>query len=276
MYVPTRKHCSGCRRWRVTCTDFHVAEWRDGRAYRLQSRCVSCQRGRARVRNGRSRRGVAYNTYRPARTAAARAGLKRWRKRRVENAFLKGDPVVPIGPLRQWLNQVIMENGFPGVVAQLGCDPEFLRRTWRGVERTKTGRWERKRNVHLALADLWLSKFGQNVQDIYPYDEHEGKSDMATQAQFEARLAESLEWSRKDVVELLDLMGDLVYEDLKAGEKVVIRHLGTFQVKATPARPAREGRNPATGETMMFAKKPAGKKMAIRPYKPMKDRLRVK
>jgi DNA-binding protein HU-beta len=56
-----------------------------------------------------------------------------------------------------------------------------------------------------------------------------------------------------------------ITEALKAGEKVAIPSLGTFEVKD---RAARQGRNPATGETMTFAAK---KVPAFKAAKALKD-----
>ena len=56
-----------------------------------------------------------------------------------------------------------------------------------------------------------------------------------------------------------------ITEALKAGEKVAIPSLGTFEVKD---RAARQGRNPATGETLTFATK---KVPAFKAAKALKD-----
>jgi DNA-binding protein HU-beta len=46
--------------------------------------------------------------------------------------------------------------------------------------------------------------------------------------------------------------------------------LGKLIVRKTPARPARKGRNPATGEEIMISAKPAGKKLVFRVAKAAK------
>ena len=58
---------------------------------------------------------------------------------------------------------------------------------------------------------------------------------------------------------------DLLVEHLKAGDKLRLKGLGVLEVKN---RPARTGRNPATGATVQIA---ASKKIAFRPAKELKE-----
>lgn len=51
------------------------------------------------------------------------------------------------------------------------------------------------------------------------------------------------------------------------GDEVALNGFGKFKVKDTPAR---QGRNPSTGETIQIA---ASKKLAFTPAKAVKDRL---
>jgi nucleoid DNA-binding protein len=44
-----------------------------------------------------------------------------------------------------------------------------------------------------------------------------------------------------------------------------------LKVRKIPAKPARMGRNPATGEEMMLPPKPASKKIRATPLKKLKD-----
>lgn len=53
------------------------------------------------------------------------------------------------------------------------------------------------------------------------------------------------------------------------GDEVSINGFGKFKVKDSPAR---EGRNPATGETIQIA---AAKKLSFAPAKAVKDKLNV-
>ena len=80
-------------------------------------------------------------------------------------------------------------------------------------------------------------------------------------------LAEKHEMSKKAVNEFLGAFVDLTVKHLKKGAKVRVTGLGIFQVKK---RPARMGRNPATGEAIKIK---ASKKLAFRAAKEVKDAI---
>ena len=80
-------------------------------------------------------------------------------------------------------------------------------------------------------------------------------------------LAEKHEMSKKASTEFLNAFVDLMVKNLKKGHKVRITGLGIFQVKK---RPARMGRNPATGEQIKIK---ASKKLNFRPAKEVKDAI---
>jgi DNA-binding protein HU-beta len=85
-----------------------------------------------------------------------------------------------------------------------------------------------------------------------------------TLKQIAAELAEGHDLPKK-VAEVV--LGDLVTiatKHLKKGDKIRLTGLGILQVRA---RPARMGRNPATGESIKIA---ASKKIAFRPAKELK------
>ena len=82
-----------------------------------------------------------------------------------------------------------------------------------------------------------------------------------------AELAEKHEMSKKATTELLNAFVDLTVKNLKKGHKVRITGLGIFQVKK---RPARMGRNPATGEAIKIK---ASKKLGFRAAKEVKDAI---
>ena len=65
-----------------------------------------------------------------------------------------------------------------------------------------------------------------------------------------AAIADKTELSKKDSEKALKAFIDVVGEELKKGEKIQLVGFGTFEVSE---RPAREGRNPRTGETMTIA-----------------------
>lgn len=82
-----------------------------------------------------------------------------------------------------------------------------------------------------------------------------------------AELAEKHEISKKAAGEFLSAFVELTVKNLKKGHKVRVTGLGIFQVKK---RPARMGRNPATGEAIKIK---ASKKLAFRPAKEVKDAI---
>ena len=65
-----------------------------------------------------------------------------------------------------------------------------------------------------------------------------------------AAVAEKAEISKKDAEKAVKAFTDVVSEELVNGGKIQLVGLGTFEVSE---RPAREGRNPRTGETMTIA-----------------------
>ncbi len=56
--------------------------------------------------------------------------------------------------------------------------------------------------------------------------------------------------TKKETGAVLDIILDTITESMKRGEKVALVGFGTFEAKT---RKAREGRNPATGETIQIA-----------------------
>jgi DNA-binding protein HU-beta len=58
---------------------------------------------------------------------------------------------------------------------------------------------------------------------------------------------------------------------LKKGSKIRIPNLGVLQVRIRPARPARKGRNPATGEEIQIKASKASKKVAFRVAKGLSE-----
>jgi DNA-binding protein HU-beta len=83
-------------------------------------------------------------------------------------------------------------------------------------------------------------------------------------------------YTKKEVQNFLDVMGDVSGRLLKKGEDVRLRGLCVIKVRKMPARKARDGRNPATGEPMRFKAKPATKKLRALPLKPLKDKAGIK
>ena len=85
--------------------------------------------------------------------------------------------------------------------------------------------------------------------------------------QLAAGLAENHEMPKRQVEGMLNELVDTCAGHLKKGVKIRMNGLGIFQVRA---RPARMGRNPATGEQIQIK---ASKKIAFRPAKELKDAI---
>jgi DNA-binding protein HU-beta len=80
-----------------------------------------------------------------------------------------------------------------------------------------------------------------------------------------AAIAEKSELSKKDSEKVLKAFIDTVTEELKKGEKIQLVGFGTFEVQH---RKAREGRNPATKETIKI---PASNAPKFKAGKALKD-----
>lgn len=100
-----------------------------------------------------------------------------------------------------------------------------------------------------------------------------------TQKQFTKEVVESLEgFTVAEVEAVFDTAAEVLarHLKLKAADNSVaipVRGLGRFTLKRTKKRAKRKGRNPATGEEIMIAAKPAGKKMLVRPDKALRDAI---
>lgn len=68
-----------------------------------------------------------------------------------------------------------------------------------------------------------------------------------TRADFNAVVAGKLDMKAKDAAKVIDAVLESIQESVVKGEKVTFSGFGTFEVRE---RAAREGRNPATGESM--------------------------
>ena len=82
-----------------------------------------------------------------------------------------------------------------------------------------------------------------------------------------ASMAEKTGLKKVDVEKVLKAFTETVADELKKGEKIQLVGFGTFEVAE---RPAREGRNPRTGETMQTA---ASKAPKFKAGKALKDSI---
>lgn len=97
--------------------------------------------------------------------------------------------------------------------------------------------------------------------------------DKLTKTQIVASIAESTSLSKKQVSDVLGELESLMERSLKkraVGEFTLPGLMKITTVKK-PARKARKGINPFTGEETTFAAKPASVAVKVRPLKKMKD-----
>jgi DNA-binding protein HU-beta len=91
------------------------------------------------------------------------------------------------------------------------------------------------------------------------------KINTVTLRQLGANLAEAHDIPTKQAAAVLEDLVTMITKHLKKGDKIRIGGLGVLQVRK---RPARMGRNPATGEAI---KVKASKKVAFRAAKELKE-----
>ena len=94
-----------------------------------------------------------------------------------------------------------------------------------------------------------------------------------TQVQLAAAVAERAEISRTDAKRVLDALEVVVLEELGNAQKVRIGGLAQLTVRVKPATKKRQGRNPATGEAITIAAKPASVDVRARPLAKAKAAL---
>jgi len=93
------------------------------------------------------------------------------------------------------------------------------------------------------------------------------KVNTITLRQIGANLAEAHEIPKKQAAAILEDLVVMITKHLKKGDKIRIGGLGVLQVRK---RPARMGRNPATGESIKIK---ASKKVAFRAAKELKESI---
>jgi DNA-binding protein HU-beta len=93
------------------------------------------------------------------------------------------------------------------------------------------------------------------------------KVDTITLRQLGAALSEAHEIPKKQATAVLEDLVTMITKHLKKGSKIRIGGLGVLQVRK---RPARMGRNPATGEAIKIK---ASKKVAFRAAKELKESI---
>jgi len=88
-----------------------------------------------------------------------------------------------------------------------------------------------------------------------------------------AAVADRAELSKSDAKRALTALDEIVLEELGNAQKVRIGGLVQLTVRVKPAQKARKGRNPATGEEITIAAKPASVDLRARPLARAKGAL---
>jgi len=94
-----------------------------------------------------------------------------------------------------------------------------------------------------------------------------------TQIQLATAVADRAEISRTDAKRVLGALEEIVTEELGNAQKVRVGGLVQLSVRVKPAQKARKGRNPATGEEINIAAKPASVDLRARPLAKAKGAL---
>jgi nucleoid DNA-binding protein len=94
-----------------------------------------------------------------------------------------------------------------------------------------------------------------------------------TQTQLATAVADRTGLSKADAKRALEALEDVVLEEIGNAEKVRIGGLVQLTVRVKPAQKARKGRNPATGEEITIAAKPASVDVRARPLAKTKGAL---
>ena len=94
-----------------------------------------------------------------------------------------------------------------------------------------------------------------------------------TQTQLVSAVADRAEMSKTDAKRALAALDAIVLEELGNAQKVRIGGLVQLTVRVKPATKKRKGRNPATGEEITIAAKPASVDVRARPLAKAKEAL---
>ncbi len=86
-----------------------------------------------------------------------------------------------------------------------------------------------------------------------------------TQTQLASEVADRSGLTKSDAKRALDALEDVVLEQLGDAEKVRIGGVVQLAVRVKEATKPRKGRNPATGEEITIAAKPAAVALKVRP-----------
>jgi DNA-binding protein HU-beta len=94
-----------------------------------------------------------------------------------------------------------------------------------------------------------------------------------TQTQLAAAVADRAEVSKAEAKRVLTALDEIILEELGNAQKVRVGGLVQLTVRVKPAQKSRKGRNPATGEEITIAAKPASVDLRARPLAKAKAAL---
>ena len=94
-----------------------------------------------------------------------------------------------------------------------------------------------------------------------------------TQTQLATAVADRAEITRAEAKRVLGALEEIVLEELGNAQKVRVGGLVQLTVRVKPAQKKRKGRNPATGEEITIAAKPASVDLRARPLAKAKAAL---
>jgi len=97
------------------------------------------------------------------------------------------------------------------------------------------------------------------------------KKGAPTKGQIMTQISEKTDLPKRDVQAVFDELEGVMAKSLKQNKEFSIPGVCKMTVKKKPARKARKGRNPFTGEEIMIKAKPASKQVKIRPLKKLKE-----
>ncbi len=92
-----------------------------------------------------------------------------------------------------------------------------------------------------------------------------------TKGQIMTQIADRTDLPKRDVAAVFEELEGVMTKSLKQNKEFSLPGICKMTVKKKPARKARKGRNPFTGEEIMIKAKPASKVVKIRPLKKLKE-----
>jgi nucleoid DNA-binding protein len=96
---------------------------------------------------------------------------------------------------------------------------------------------------------------------------------LLTSAQLVEEIAEDTGYSKSDVRHFMDSLARAITDHVSDCERVRIGNLVQIEPKLKKAQKKRMGRNPATGEDIEIAAKPASVRVGVRPLAGLKDAM---